>query len=435
MKKLIDTIRDNKWLGILLLLGYGIVISFVLVVPFCNDLGSGWVDFRMERLTPRYSNLLQNGTVFTGERDALSAYGYYLPYVMKWTGITDTAQIQMLWQSFFGGIVIAVYPLMIHMLWGNYLVSLLSPFIAHLCFGDYLYVNKCGEYFGEIWAVAIGLPLILMLGKSKKKKDAIIITSLIAAVLSVTNTIRYMTGFPLLVVAIILLLWKFFRKVVGLKEILIGVVLLIVCFNLLNVVIPKTLSEAKGVKEANYYTACPFHTMLIGLGYIDNPYGLSYSDTVAFEMVEERFQGEEYEYPYGEKYGEACKELYMEILRKDPGFVIKAYLVKLKDCIWQQALYVKRHWLPAILCILIIVITLVMRCMEKKRVLSILIWGYALTLLSCIWGLIGIPVSQYMVGGVGGIGVLICALMINGLNDIYNEFKKRKKKDLSVAND
>lgn len=74
----------------------------------------------------------------------------------------------------------------------------------------------------------------------------------------------------------------------------------------------------------------PWHSMYIGLGFEDNPYGIYYKDECGIAKAKSINPVAEY---HSEEYFQILKEEYFKILKNDPQWVLKGYIKKVILCI------------------------------------------------------------------------------------------------------
>jgi hypothetical protein len=69
---------------------------------------------------------------------------------------------------------------------------------------------------------------------------------------------------------------------------------------------------------------------LVGLGYYPNPYGLQATDEAVFRLTREKYGVVSLMEDYGPE-DEAAKKEYLSILQRDPAFVVRSFLARLKE--------------------------------------------------------------------------------------------------------
>jgi hypothetical protein len=84
--------------------------------------------------------------------------------------------------------------------------------------------------------------------------------------------------------------------------------------------------------QLTFTTRTVWHVALVGLGYYPNPYGLEARDEVIVKLTRDKY-GVEFRSDDNIAYEEAAKKEFMEIWRKDRGFVIRSFFGRLKESI------------------------------------------------------------------------------------------------------
>lgn len=77
-------------------------------------------------------------------------------------------------------------------------------------------------------------------------------------------------------------------------------------------------------------TRATWHVALVGLGYYPNPYGLEPKDEPVFRLIREKYGVAVRTEDYGE-HDRAARQEFLSILRKDPRFVLRSLLGRLRE--------------------------------------------------------------------------------------------------------
>ncbi len=94
--------------------------------------------------------------------------------------------------------------------------------------------------------------------------------------------------------------------------------------------VPQVWRASRARGHLNLSTRATWHVALVGLGYYPNAYGLQPTDEAVFRLTREKYR---VVFPM-EDYGpedEAAKKEYISILRRDPAFVVRSFLGRLKE--------------------------------------------------------------------------------------------------------
>lgn len=309
-----------------LLLFYGIVIGVFLTRDHWFTIGNGWIaEWRSDRLTHRYEDLLEFGKFDIAYNSHTLGYGLYFPYLMKCLSIESGERIYCLVQAFMGMVVLSTYPLLMWMMFRSLLIAFLSPLMIHMIIGDMLYINKAGEYFSPLWAFVMGIPLLIMMFR---KVNVYLTSGLILVIAMLSNVMRSHSALPLIMIWFIVLAASIFKKDVSVMSGILLCVLALSSYDLLGTTIPQMVADRWGVEGRIPYNSSPWHSILIGMGYIENDYGLYYDDNAAKNLILEKYPGVEYISP---EYYDRCKEMALEIIKDDPIFVLNGIVVKFNE--------------------------------------------------------------------------------------------------------
>jgi hypothetical protein len=95
---------------------------------------------------------------------------------------------------------------------------------------------------------------------------------------------------------------------------------------------PQVVRSSLARGQLTFTTRSVWHVALVGLGYYSNSYGLEPKDGTIFELTRQKygvtFRSEDYWV-----HDQAAKREFFAILRKDPGFVVRSFLGRLKESV------------------------------------------------------------------------------------------------------
>lgn len=412
---------------------WGIFWAYVFVFPHFYSIGNGWIaPWRAERLTWKYNSFISTGHVLSGNFLGLGPYRIYFPYIMKLFKIQDGMTMYYVAQAASGGLAMILYPILMLGCFDSVLIAMISPLVLHFTVGDMLYINKSGEYFSALWVLAIGIPLILILCNRNNEREITFYSILCMVIISISNIMRAQSGIAIFLFTILILFLKCKKKKLCIRNFIILLCMLILSYDFLGVTVPKMASDISGAQEQLAYS--PWHAILIGMGYIENEYGLAYNDDIAKDMVAELYPEVEYESP---EYFQCCKIIFFDFVKKDPIFVIKGLFIKFFHSIKLQFLYIMDELSICcfskkfILCLTILGIALVL-VKDRKislfyKLIQITVIGAMLSIFSLAQCIIGIPTEYYGWGGIGGIGVTIALTFLETIKVLIEEFKPYDK--------
>jgi hypothetical protein len=151
----------------------------------------------------------------------------------------------------------------------------------------------------------------------------------ISVTASFASSIRSQAGLPLLLAALVGVAWL---RAGWKRRIAVGVLVALAYVS----ISPVAIGTLRAYRDtwagrdlgAGLPTAHPFwHPTYLGLGYLPNPYGIQWDDSVAAAAVERDDPGAPY---LSERYENSLKRQFFTILQRDPGFVGRTYLAKLR---------------------------------------------------------------------------------------------------------
>lgn len=424
---------DKRIIG-MLLLGWGLLSAFILVYPYRNTMGTGWVmEIRCNRLTDMYHALLQDGKFAFDKVGHSMAYPLYYPYIMKLFNIQDGRVMFMRAQTAYGMVAMLIYPLLIYKISNSVVVALISPFVVHFTFGDLLYINKCDEYYGGLWAAAIAIPLLYLYRSEESRRKRGVLLGGIALAISCSNILRNASGLPLLIVALFILFEGLVKKRRRIRSILISAAILVCTSNLLSSAIPGYVADKWGVAGKAKYNSSPWFAIMLGMGYLENDYGLYWSDDSGRALIKELYPDVVYN---SDEFYECCKEVALQIIKDDPLFVVKGWFLKLGRCISMQADYLSGksirnrysyEWIFIGIAVEALLLIKIKRIREyAAKYLSLLVTGAGITLLSMYSGVLAVPDEYYILGAIGGAGIVVVFLFLTMSAMIIQELAKQR---------
>ena len=410
-----------KYNGLLL---WGVISAIIIIMPYLLTVGNGWVPkFRCERLEECAEIYRKLGKFDFSHQSHTLGYVLYFPVIMSNLNILSGYNMFSIAQSIAGGIVLIVYPVLMYRLFESLKIAVLSPVLIHFTIGDLLYINKSSEYWSGCWSLVIGVPLLLLFIKERESKKRYIIVLALALIMGIANILRGQSALPLLLTFITLLVVLLMEKKISLKKCIFMFLICMCFYNLMGRTIPDIVAHQWGYEGKTAYNSSPWHSMLIGMGYIENNYGLYYSDDSAKEIIERIDPNITYN---SNEYYDACKEEALRIIKENPAFFIKGIILKAKKCIQLQLDYVwgisplTYYWHPYILIMIIILVNIIIIIKTKRVKTYVRKWGGVslgaeAALFSLYAGIMVYPSEYYIMGGFGGIGTFllqVCFSMI-----------------------
>jgi hypothetical protein len=95
--------------------------------------------------------------------------------------------------------------------------------------------------------------------------------------------------------------------------------------------VPQIVRSSMARGELTLSTRATWHVALVGLGYYPNPYGLDAKDETVFDLTARKY-GVRFRFEdYSGEHNDAARREYMELLKRDPRFVIASVLGRLRE--------------------------------------------------------------------------------------------------------
>ena len=254
------------------------------------------------------------------------SYGYalYLPYIGVLFGIQEGWQLLLWVQLGAMAILILVLPFLMYMIFKNKIVAFMTPILLHLFCGNILYGFKTDSFWGMAWVIMLTMPLIFMLSEPGWRRKKTVLVVVIAIICSVGNVMRNHNGFVPMILVLGILFYKFVRKEIKLLHFLLLCAVFYLCYESISTFLPLFVGACLGLPTLDN-EAFMWHAILCGWGYYPNEYGLLCNDEVISQVVSQHYP---YEIYATDEYANSCKQLVLEILIKNPLFVISTYALK-----------------------------------------------------------------------------------------------------------
>ncbi|MCR4792055.1 MAG: hypothetical protein K5871_04855 [Lachnospiraceae bacterium] len=402
---------------------YGVIFSFLIMNPIFLTKESGGANwYKVAKLDRYFEEFMLNGQ-FDNAHLSHSLGWVYFPFLMRFFRM-DARSMFMATQSVLGMIAISIYPLLLYELYDSVLICLFSPLIFHYTIGDMLYRTGNEEFYALMWSVVVAFPFLLLLCKETKKKSIMIFTIVLSLSMSVSNCLRLQSGLPVLIIIFLIDSFKFYKEKENRKILIIAFLTILLLYNCLSIAVPRIITANWDDVGVAGYNSSPWHSLLIGLGYYDNSYGITYDDNCGKEMVSERWPEVEY---LSDEYFKKCRVIYIDMLKNDPGFVFKTELRKFIECLKEEMDYLLSSTF-LLIASLIAVFSVLAGGFRKycKDYWRELVFGGSFCILSTYSGVAAIPkVSMYTFSSVGCISVLIFFFLITSLKHLSFKFYRK----------
>ena len=140
--------------------------------------------------------------------------------------------------------------------------------------------------------------------------------TLLSVIAMFANILRFHYGITVVAATSAIMIIKLLRKEKVLVPVLISFAIMGLTYNLAARTIPVMISSNWSYPSDSAHGSSPYHTLLIGLGYIENEYGLVYDDNSAGDYIRERYPDVVYN---SDEYYEKCKTEIENKTRQEPA--------------------------------------------------------------------------------------------------------------------
>lgn len=251
---------------------------------------------------------------------------FYVPVLANAFGADDPKLVLKWFFISLYALLILVYPLVFYSLFESIPFALFIPLPLLFKF-DFIWNTDI--YWVSAWILLLAFPFLFLLSKRQIQRETLLVLSLLMILASFASSVRIHAGLPVLLAALLLVLTKeknWFRR--G------GFVVLLLAFYTSIHIFGFDLIRSyrdwvigrPGMSDGLPVQHPFWHNAYIGLGYLKNGYGIDWNDAVANEHVRRVNPGARYLSP---EYEATLRTLYLNILKTDPGFVLKGLGAKL----------------------------------------------------------------------------------------------------------
>jgi hypothetical protein len=277
----------------------------------------------------------------------------FVPALGRLVG-SDDPQLLVRW-LFIGmfACALAIFPIAFFEIFGSVLAGLVAPLLL-------LYKIVPGAdndiYWIQAWAALFCLPLLLALRASRIGRWRLAGIAAVMLPAGAASAMRGHAGLPALLTglaAVLLGLRGWRRRTAG-----VAVVLLAYGALAVSSVAVARAERAHEVRADNMTASVApdiaptpngWHVLYIGLGYLPNRWGITYDDGSAANAAVRVDTHVEY---LGPEYRKIMRRLYLDIVRSDPGFVVRTYLAKTQAAFLQA---LDRFWPGLVLALAMLV--------------------------------------------------------------------------------
>lgn len=251
-------------------------------------------------------------------------YAFFLPYFGVLLGIEEGWRVLLYVQM--GGmfLLLVLFPIEIYFIFHNRLTAIMTPILLHIFLGNILYGFKTDSFWGMAWALVLGIPLVYKIWERRWDKKSYILIWTIGLLCTISNIMRNQNGFVIAVLLCGVILLKFIKKEINLKQLMVSIVVFILMYESISTYIPLLVGKILNLKTLDN-AAFIWHSLLCGLGYYPNQYGLEWNDERVAQVVKELYYYKEYA---TDEYAVCCKRMFFNIVINNPLFVLDVYFKK-----------------------------------------------------------------------------------------------------------
>lgn len=318
-------------------LGYFILKNTVLATPlYGQPLSSFYMWLRVDWLD-YFINEVNSTGIYTGLHrlfDHNAAVYLYLSHVGHFLG-TDAVNTFYYTQLALMCGCAALYPVIFYRITHSLPVALASILFFRI-YAPYSVYLMNDSYYIYGWMTFISLPVLFFLFRDRWEGENYLWIVLLLVVMSVSNVFRSSAGLAIAVSLMALMLVKLILPAFRSKNYVTMAAGIIICFaalwgqSLFTSTVPGIYQKAVGQPEPLPIKG-PWHSLYVGLGWEENPFGLQYQDEYGYEGRQELLYNTEEGYYIGiesPEYIEEMKSVYMDTVFSDPVFFAGSYIRK-----------------------------------------------------------------------------------------------------------
>lgn len=294
--------------------------EFLLYADYRTDILNSLLEQIQSGIIPDFLNVSIHSWSF-------SLYLPYLAYVLQ----IDFDHLFFYMQMITATVTLIAFSIEVHFLYRKRILTVAAPILVYIFCGNQLYGFKTQTFWTAAPMVVVCVPLFLFLLRTKKEKVRIALSVAIGLICSAGNVLRNQVGFPIMIAFMVILLYILIRskhKVYEILFFLVRLVIFMISYYIISSLIPYFIGIFTGSPVLNN-EGMVWHSMLCGLGFEDNLYGLAWSDSQISNLIYSK-----YGYAaYSNEYLAACKDYFIEIFKKNPGFIVGTWTDKFFRCI------------------------------------------------------------------------------------------------------
>jgi hypothetical protein len=314
---------------------------------------------------------------------------FYLPVFGNALGVQDTALLVKWTFVVLMAVVLAVYPLVFYELLGSAAAAAVAPLLVLWRFSQ---LGNYQFYWIGAWVTLLALPILMLLIARRWRRASTVLIGLVALAAGLASSFRGLAGVGVLLACLLAAAYvvRPWRRLLGVVLVVIG------CYWATGYGVIEGArayrNHVVGYSLPLSHTT-PLHNFYIGLGYLDNPYGIYYSDSVALEAALQVDPNAQFESP---RYPGAMRRVVENLWHKNPWFIAAN--------LWDKSIAITRDALHRFELIIVLVPLALITAGRRIPIGRWLTLALPTFLVLALPPLLVLPLYQYELGWFGAWG-------------------------------
>lgn len=416
--------KKNQTIHYLTLLIWGTALAFFSILPLKQNLD---INSYMPALVTTLQNTMND---FISINNGINTRGE-LDFIVILSGLAHLFHINtaimafFLTECFFYSLLLISFPLLTYIAFQRkgFCAALLAPILLIFFSENYLWKYLSAEYWAYAYIIIPSFLLMLIYTQSEKQKTKIFISLIISLLCGAINIIRASAALPVMMAFALLLIFecssslKKNASINKTRPLLYYAAIIILIFFIgygLKKVLVQACFLAYNIKNGSHIkfsfsgSPGPWHSLYIGLGWHQNPFGITFSDTCAYNKAQEIIPGCGY---FSKEYMKALRQEWLRLFIENPFYFIKDYFFKFLYIIFNSCL--DKKLLYTVPFIVFIYKYFKPRIYDKR--IQFLISILVMLVLTTIPSLVTKPEVYYSLGLYAGIRFAIAIFILYGI--------------------